>query len=151
MPIYQYTCNKPIEERCKIANLPEEFFNGDDIGFNVNLEAKSIVSDEEGNIDADASPLVWLENHGMFENVNITCPVCEGSARKIISVVNSYIKGNCYLDIEGCKKDMNLYKLQNDDPYGHMRPPGEKDELIAKIKRGNKPKPKTYLMGGSQK
>ena len=72
------------------------------------------------------------------------CPVCDGESRKVIQRTEGYIRGNCYLDTKGCKKDMNLWKLQNDDPYGYMRPPGEKDELIAKIKRNGKPKPKIY-------
>jgi predicted nucleic acid-binding Zn ribbon protein len=151
MPVYHYTCDKKEEERCKISNLPEEFFEGKDIGIAVNLESRLNVIDNDGNIDADISPLVWFVNHGMLEEPDIRCPVCEGKTRKVMCAVPSYVRGNCYLDVEGCRRDMNIYKLQNDDPYAYMRQPGEKDEMIAKLKRGNKAKPKYFTTGGSAK
>lgn len=140
MPLYYYTCDKNEDERCKLAGLPEEFFEGKDIGVAVVLETPYVTCDADGQIDSN-SPLVWVENHGMFDNKEIVCPVCKGQTRKMMGAVQSYIKGNCYLDVEGCRRDMNIYKLQKDDPYGHMRQPGEKDDLISRIKRGNKAKP----------
>lgn len=151
MPLYHYTCDKDDNQRCKLNDLPEEFFQGEDIGVTVNLESRLVTYTDEGHIDGEASPLVWLVKHGMFDEVDIKCPVCEGTTRKVMCAVPSYVRGNCYLDVEGCRRDMNLYKLQNNDPYDYMRQPGEKEELIAKIKRGNKAKPQYYHMGGGSK
>ena len=148
MPLYNYACGKPREERCKIVNLPKEFFDGEDIGVSVNLRSRLTVYSDD-SIDAEKSPIVWFMRHGMFENADVKCPVCEGKAIKIISDVISYFPGNYFLDIAGCKRQMNLHKLKTNDPYGYMRPEGEKDYLIKKLERGDKTEPKYFYPGGS--
>lgn len=149
MAIYHYVCDKEPETRCKLSNLPEEFFDGKDIGISVNLEHRLIQYTPDDQIDADNSPIVLVVSHGMFEEVSIKCPGCEGNARKIIGDVASYVRGNCYLNKEDCTRQMNIHKLQTDDPYGYMRPAGEKDELIKKLRRGKKAPPKNFYPGGT--
>lgn len=141
---YVYTCAN--EERCKIADLPQEFFEGKLDDLYVDVDSRLNVYTDDGKIDIQKSPLVWFVSHAMEDDPEIKCPVCDANARKVIQRVTSYFRGNCYLDVEGCKRDMNIYQLQKNDPYGHMRQPGEKDELISKLKRGNKPKPQYYRM-----
>lgn len=85
------------------------------------------------------------------------CPKCNSWKTTLLISETAgsvaYIKGNGWLDVKGRRRDMNLYKLQNDDPYGHMRQPGEKDELAAKIRKGGKhnPKPKNFYVDGVKK
>ena len=141
---YVYSCGK--KERCKIVNLPPEFFEGKLEDLYVDLESRLNVLTEDGNIDIEKTPLTWFVSHLMRESPTVRCPVCNNKAKKVIQRVQSYLRGNCYLDIAGCKKDMNIFKLQNDDPYGHMRQPGEKEDLITKLKRGKKAKTQTYVM-----
>lgn len=67
-----------------------------------------------------------------------TCPRCGGSncvKSMKNSRVTSYICGNGFLDTAGAKRDMNLYHLTNDDPYGEYRQPGEVDEMKSKLKK----------------
>jgi hypothetical protein len=145
---YIYTCDE--EKRCMISDLPKEYFKGE-MDIQIDFDSKFNVKTEDGKIDAEASPLTWVVSHGIQEDPEISCLNCSGKTRKVIRSVNSYFKGNCYLDIASCKREMNIHKLQNDDPYGHMRQPGEKDDLISKLKRGNKAKPQYFRMPGTPK
>lgn len=137
---YHYCCKK--KDRCKISELPEELLR-EESEFELAIRSRSIIIQEDGYISPD-SPIVWIVCHGIGEQPEVKCPSCDGESRKVIQKTESYLRGNCYLDIKGCKRDMNLYKLQHDDPYGYLRPPGDKDELIKKIQRFGKPKPKIY-------
>lgn len=74
--------------------------------------------------------------HMMSETPKFTCPACGGGRiEKIISIPSAvYVKGDGYLDKKGAHRDMNRYKLQHNDPYAHMREPGEAEELDKKLK-----------------
>jgi hypothetical protein len=48
----------------------------------------------------------------------------------------SYIRGNGWLDKEGRRRDMHLWKLKNDDPYANMRERGEADDMATRLRRG---------------
>ena len=74
--------------------------------------------------------------HRMSEEPKFDCPICRGDQiERIISVPSAvYVKGNGYLDKKGAHRDMNRYKLRHDDPYAHMREPGEAEELDRKLK-----------------
>lgn len=144
---YYYTCASE-EKRCIIEDLPEEFFQGD-MDIELAVKAKAIEKTEDGLIDT-TSPLIWVVNHPMNDKPELKCPLCESAARKVIQKVGAtYIRGNGYLDKKGCTRDMNLYKLQKDDPYGHMRQPGEKDDLMHRIKKAGQhdPKPQRFYKG----
>lgn len=75
----------------------------------------------------------------------MVCPRCDGSnCEKTFlgySVV-SYIRGNGYLDKVGVKRDMNLFKLSEDDPYAEYRVPGEVDDMKAGIKKAGQHQPR---------
>lgn len=93
------------------------------------------------NIDAmfvmvSQDHLVWEEQHGMSESPAIKCPACRLPAKKTMLGVNivAYVKGNGWLDTAGRRRDMNRYKLANDDPYAQYRQPGEKDHIIDQLK-----------------
>ncbi len=74
------------------------------------------------------------------------CPRCQGTDcdKTMYGVTfTCYVRGNGYLDKEGCHRDMNRHKLETDDPYGNMRVPGEVDEMKAKLKRAGQHNPNT--------
>ena len=128
---YHYTCS--AEKRCKIEDLPETFFDGG-TDIEIAIDSKSLETTEDGSVDVK-SPFIWVVEHPMAEVRTENCPICKDKARKVIQKVGAaYIRGNGYLDKTGCMRDMNLYKLQKDDPYGYMREAGEKDHLVDKFK-----------------
>ena len=78
--------------------------------------------------------------HRISEEPKFVCPVCGGGqVEKIISIPAAvYVRGDGFLDKKGTNRDMNRYKLKHDDPYGHMREPGEAEELDQKLKNQGK-------------
>jgi len=141
---YYYKCDKT--ECCKISGLPEEFFETE------TFEKAEVVPihrltkmTEDGLIDSDNTPLVWVVEHAMGDDPEIKCPICEGEATTIINKApNWYWKGDCYTNKSDCNRQMNLHKLRTNDPYGYMRQPGEVDEMSHNIKKGKKDKPKHF-------
>lgn len=74
------------------------------------------------------------------------CPRCgSNNCTKSLknSNVTSYILGNGFLDVAGAKRDMNLYKLTQEDPYANYRAPGEVDHIKSNLSKGGKYDPKT--------
>jgi predicted nucleic acid-binding Zn ribbon protein len=126
MPTYNYRCTK----ECTIEDLKK---------------AKETVS--KPLMAAKSGELVWEETHPMSKNPKIKCPLCNAKAVKTFlctTMPEHYIRGNGYLDKAGCRRDMDLFKLQKgEDPYGHMRQPGEVDHIKDTLKRGGKHNPKT--------
>jgi len=98
----------------------------------------------------DKCKLTWIENHGMNENPTIKCPKCKRNAYMTFkSVPAAYVRGYGWLDKAGRRRDMNLHKLINDDPYKKYREPGEKSELASRLKKGGRhnPKAKHFNLG----
>ena len=138
---YYYKCKKTDENGCKLSDLPDEFYEGR-MKVEVALDSRSMKKNEEGRIDPSSS-LIWTVNHPMIECPEIKCPLCGDKATRIIgNSTEFYFRGNKYLDKLGCQRDMNLHKLQRDDPYGYMREPGEKDHLVDKLRKGGRHDPK---------
>lgn len=135
---YYYRCGKERDDACKLAETPDEVFEN----LTVALKEKWITFTEDGEIDHSQTPLVWETEHSMGETPEIKCPVCESSALRLISGGEFYFRGNGYLDKAGCRRDMNLYKLQQNDPYGYMRQPGEAEHLADSIRKRGKRDPK---------
>lgn len=98
---------------------------------------------------------VWEVSHGLDEKPKIKCPECGSKSTEIAitTAPTTYVKGYGWLDKKGRNRDMNLHKLQNDDPYGNMRQPGEKEDLEKKLKSGGKfnPKKKTFTARTTKK
>ena len=90
--------------------------------------------------DVDKCRLIWVVKHGMFEKPEVLCPITNKPAiRIIVDCPTFYTKGNGLVnDVAGARRDMNLYRLQQEDPYAHMRERGEKDDLIHRLKNGGK-------------
>lgn len=74
------------------------------------------------------------------------CPRCDGvDCRKTFYGYNtiSYIRGNGYLDVAGTRRDMNLFKLTEEDPYDEYRVPGEVEDMKVRLKRAGQHDAKT--------
>jgi putative FmdB family regulatory protein len=88
---------------------------------------------------------------GMTEKIKIKCPKCGSTdtAQHFGMVPMFYVKGYGWLDVKGRRNAMNLHKLQTDDPYKRYRAPGEKDDLVYRLKNKGKRNPKRqYFMTG---
>ena len=130
MPTYNYRCTK----ECTDKDL---------------RKAKKEIKLAGTLMFAKSGELVWEERHPMSKNPKIKCPLCGAKAVKTFlcaTMPEHYIRGNGYLDKAGCRRDMDLFKLQKgEDPYGHMRQPGEVDHIKDKLRRGGKHNPnRTY-------
>jgi predicted nucleic acid-binding Zn ribbon protein len=149
MPVYKYVCGKSREERCKLKDLPEEFFDECKLeGYNVEIETRLTELTEDDQIDVVKTPIVWSVFHMMSDVYEGVCPACGGAPKRTIGDMTFFFPGNCFLNKVDCKRQMALHKLENDDPYGHMRPEGDKEALVAKLKRGGKEAPKNFYPGG---
>lgn len=150
MPIYRYVCAKDKSERCKLSDLPEDFFEGDgELAHRIDFEDDRLIEwTEDGTIDLERSTIAQLVLHGMDEKPEVKCPACGGEAKRIIGRTTFFFPGNCFLNKTDCKRQMMLHKLRTNDPYAHMRPEGDKEELIKKIKRGDKEPSKNFYPGG---
>jgi len=69
----------------------------------------------------------------------IKCPECGAKCHRMIAgeKKHGYIKGNCYLDGAGARRDMNKFTLQENDPYGYMRQDGEVDDMVKRIEKAS--------------
>lgn len=103
----------------------------------------------------ERKPLVFEVKHGMHEKPVVTCPKCgkHNTAITFIGVTPPpfYVRGYGWLDVKGRRRDMNLHKLVNDDPYKNMRQPGEKDDLAHKLRKGGKFNSKPKIFSSAKK
>ena len=86
--------------------------------------------------------LVFEVTHGMNEKPKVKCPKCGKTDTEVtwigVEPPIFYTRGYGWLDVAGRRRDMHLWKLQNDDPYKSIRPRGEKDDLAQKLRSGGK-------------
>jgi predicted nucleic acid-binding Zn ribbon protein len=107
------------------------------------LEA-DIVTPDKDFFQVKSGNLVWEETHGMTEDPKIKCPLCGKKAAKTMEGMSApvfYFPGNCYLNKEECRKQMDLHALESgNDPFAAHRQPGEVDHIKDKLRRNKKPK-----------
>jgi hypothetical protein len=120
---YNYQCGK--KKPCKVSKLNPE------------LREKLCI------VEHPKEMLVWTERHGMQETPEYKCPACGEKA--VVSShgvdVTGFIRGNCYLNRKDAKKQMDIRLLETgNDPYGHMRQPGEVDHIKKTLRGKNKEK-----------
>ena len=79
---------------------------------------------------------------------DIACVRCDGTnIRKLLTSPTSYIKGYGYLDKTGATNDRDLYLMINDkDPYESSRKPGDKQEIVRKLRKNKEHNPKTKVV-----
>ena len=117
---------------------------------------KSPVTDETYE-----SSVLFETSHRMLADKDelaaaLLCPRCGSTdAARFYGndTVICYIRGDGFLDRAGARRDMTLHTLENKDPYGHMRQPGEADDLKIKLKQAGKhnPKPRHFVMNDNKK
>jgi putative FmdB family regulatory protein len=97
-----------------------------------------------GKCSTEKRAFIFEAQRGMTEKIKIKCPKCGSvdTEQHFGMVPMFYVKGYGWLDKKGRRRDMNLHKLQNDDPYAKYRVPGEKDDLVHRLKKGGKRDPK---------
>jgi len=84
---------------------------------------------------------------------DVGCKKCDGVATRFTDWSDgsptTYVRGQGIVnDKAGAYRDMHLHRLMKDDPYAKLRPPGEKDDLANRLKRGGKIIKKTrYPLG----
>lgn len=78
----------------------------------------------------------------------VVCPRCQGSNcdKTYTDVhVRSYSRGYGWKDYAGARRDMNVFHLDNDDPYKTHRVAGEVDHIRSNMKKSSKHDPKTKV------
>jgi putative FmdB family regulatory protein len=90
----------------------------------------------------------FMVSHGMMEKPEVKCERCgsKNTQRTFIAAPEFYTRGYGYCDKKGARRDMNLHKLVNDDPYASMRQPGEKEDLAQKLRQGGKHNPRRKII-----
>ena len=74
--------------------------------------------------------------HPMSFDKKVKCPFCEGDTwRMVMPPLAAYIRGYGWMDKTGARRDMNRWKLLNEDPYASMRENGEKDDMAEKFRK----------------
>jgi hypothetical protein len=124
MPTYDYTCDDCIDYA---INQPE---------------AKDYTKDEiESAFTFEAR---YSFHASKKEARKLTeCPFCDGhNTRKMItSPMHVRVCGHNWEDFKkenapALRRDMALHQLQNEDPYAHIRPDGEADDLAHRLRTG---------------
>lgn len=101
--------------------------------------------------DEEQTVLLFEASHSMFPTTEelkqeTQCPLCEGYNTKITlleTTQSTFIRGGDWREFKkknagALQRDMALHQLQNNDPYGYMRPAGEKAELVDRLRAGSK-------------
>ncbi len=74
------------------------------------------------------------------------CPRCKSHKAKRVYYgysVTTYTLGYGFLDKAGATRDMNIYKLEKEDPYAEYREPGEASDIKDKLQKQGRHNPKT--------
>ena len=143
MATYNYQCLK-----CTIGNYEDS-----------SVVVENIYCNPKDGEDYRLEPLVWEVSYSSYQDKHtkifeyyyndekltappeIFCPLCKKKAVvTFLGVrIHGFTKGQFLKDKDGCKREMDLHKLKNDDPFGEHRESGEKDYLISKLeKEGSK-------------
>lgn len=80
------------------------------------------------------------------------CGKCDCTKTVYGAEVYGYTRGYGWLDRTGIRRDMNRYKLANDDPYAQYRTDGEVDHIDERLKKEGQfdPKRKHFLTGNNK-
>lgn len=135
MPQYNYICNDCIAAREAEVGRP-------------------LTDDEQSEIVFEVSHSIVFPPKQKLQKIT-KCPLCESSNTHITMLGTDQsirIRGGDWREFrkknaKALQRDMALHQLQNDDPYGYMRPPGEKADLADKLRAsGKKHTQKTHFL-----
>ncbi len=142
MPRYNYMCSK----ECKFGDALKPDFNGLDLQELFGKPTPALYT-ERGFTQKEQileSRIVWEVSHSIAESPEILCPHCGAKAQRTMLGINTtfYFRGEGLVrDKAGARRDMNLHTLLNDDPYAHMRQPGEVDDMANRLRKGGQHNP----------
>lgn len=117
MPIYQYCCENCSDSATKV-------------------EKKKLVADIDNNVNGfnNDEYLFFIECSMNNKKSKPRCPKCKkNKTRQSFSemTLTCYVRGDGLVkDKVGARRDMNKFHLVNQDPYGHMRVPGETEHML---------------------
>jgi hypothetical protein len=122
MPIYIYCCRK-CEAKITGQVTPEQF---EELAL---FETSHAMEPTDKELrEAKTCPRCGsIDCHKSYEHHNVT----------------AYIRGNGFLDKKGATRDRNVHTLDNHDPYGEYRVPGEKEHIRSQLKKAGQHDPKT--------
>ena len=88
---------------------------------------------------------VWDVQHSIHEDPKYKCPECESNkvSKQFLTAPMMRAKGSDVVermmkDKAGLERDRNLYTLEKNDPYAHMRPDGDKDVVKSRLLKAGK-------------
>lgn len=97
----------------------------------------------EYDYKCDKCNIIIAATHKMSESPSILCSKCNSKMHKTFenTRLQTWVRGDGLVkDVAGAKREMDLCKLQMDDPYAEHRVIGEKSYLEDKLKRAGKKK-----------
>jgi hypothetical protein len=136
MPRYNYECLKCKKKAYKDHKEELVEDNSGDLQLPVELYETLVIFETSHSIQPTDKELIEAKE----------CPRCGGTdcERTLYGTeTHSYIRGYGFLDKAGAKRDMNRFKLHNDDPYKDYRVAGEVDHIDSQLKKGGKHDPNT--------
>lgn len=97
-------------------------------------DVKSLNVDEYNYICGE---LTFEVEHSSSDVISLKCELCGGSnIRKLMTPPTTYVRGDGYKDKIGAKRDRDLHLMLSNDPYASSRKPGDKLDIINKLRRG---------------
>lgn len=126
MPRYNYICSDCIAAREKEVGRP-------------------LTEDEQQEIVFEVSHSIIFPAGKKLQELT-QCPLCDSHNTHITLLGTDQsirIRGGDWREFrkknaKALQRDMALHQLQNDDPYGYMRTPDDKAELVDKLRTGGK-------------
>jgi len=129
------------------------------------LDCEKAATDEkrsELTIEEMCAKVVFATSHTMEPTPEqlkeaTECPRCNGhNTQKTPIGVHPgavYVRGYGWMDRAGCHRDMDMCKLQTDDPYGEHRVPGEVEDIKTRLKKSGQhdPNPQYFIGEGTKK
>lgn len=119
-------------------------------------DCKSKYSDEDIDMmdtDQQESNILFETYHSMNPtddelSSSVICPRCDSNNcnKTYVNIkISSYARGYGWKDYAGARRDMNIFHLDNDDPYKSHRVDGEVDHIRSNMKKNSKHNPNTKV------
>lgn len=140
----EYTCEagcKLPELRKEYNRLKQQYINGvEEVAPRLKeLHTLRIDLYSLHELPPDEQQLRWSIYQVPTEQLELSCPICgQRALRCLPRRLLAYTRGYGWKDRKGAKRDMNLHKLTNDDPYSQYRADGEADDLADRLRKAGK-------------
>lgn len=88
--------------------------------------------------------------HSIKEDLDVKCE-CGSPCFRVLCPPEINVRGSCYMNKKDCKTQAAISTLKDADPYQTHRLPGETDDIINKLKRGDRKKVSAQVNGLKKK